>query len=104
MHDDFDEEFASDMLGKHVLVGITFVDAAERPVEQRHLHGWVVRASRNEGVVLKLEPSGEELKLPPLTRAFDFADPGEYRLDSTGEVIIDPDYTCAWFIRDPVLH
>jgi hypothetical protein len=36
--------------------------------------------------------------LPPDGRAFEEAPPGEYRLRSTGEVVIDPDYLATWTI------
>jgi hypothetical protein len=39
--------------------------------------------------------------LPPDTRAFQKASPGEYRLKSTGEVVADPDYTAMWTLRSP---
>jgi hypothetical protein len=34
-------------------------------------------------------------------RAFQPAPPGEYRLKSTGEIVVDPDLLSTWTIRRP---
>jgi len=39
--------------------------------------------------------------LPPDLRAFQDAPPGEYRLRSTGEVVVDPDFISSWTINRP---
>ena len=102
MRDNFDLN-AAELLGAHVLVGITCLDRSGRVAEQYQFHGRVVRASRGEGIVI-VNAVGEELKLPPDGRAFVPADPGEYRLRSTGEVVVDPDYTATWTITPPAHH
>jgi hypothetical protein len=100
--DNFDVN-AAELLGAHILVGITRLDRAGRVAEQRQFHGHVVRASRGEGFVI-VNAFGEELRLPPDGMAFAPADPGEYRLRSTGEVVVDPDYTATWTITPPAHH
>lgn len=104
MTDDWDDGKASEFIGKRVLVGITYLDAAEKVIEQKQFHGFVVRANRKEGVVLSLASNGKELKLPPSTRVLELAAPGEYRLRSTGEIVVDPDYTCTWSVKKPTAH
>ena len=86
-----------------MLVGITRLNRAGKVAEQRQFHGRVARVSREEGIVI-VNAAGEELKLPPDVRAFVPADPGEYRLRSTGEVVVDPDYTATWTITPPDCH
>jgi len=39
--------------------------------------------------------------LPPDLRAFRKAEPGEYRLKSSDEVVVDPDYLASWTITRP---
>jgi hypothetical protein len=89
-------------VGKHLLAGITVVDVAEEPIEQRRVHGLIVRINPVEGVVIALHSSGEEFKLPPDMGNFRVAPRGEYRLRGTGEVVVDPDLTCLWVLKRPV--
>jgi hypothetical protein len=42
---------------------------------------------------------GETYVLPAHASAFEPADPGSYRLRSTGETIEDPDYLTTWTIQ-----
>ncbi|MFX0060574.1 MAG: hypothetical protein ACFFC7_00125 [Candidatus Hermodarchaeota archaeon] len=39
--------------------------------------------------------------LPPDLSAFQKAEPGDYRLRSTGEVVINPDFTVLWTVQPP---
>ena len=76
MRDDFDSSTGPELLGAHVLVGITRIDRAGRVVEQSQFHGTVVRATVADGVVI-VNAAGKELTLPPDSRAFEPAEPGE---------------------------
>lgn len=100
----FDAALAESLLGKHVLVGITYVDQADHPTGTRQLHGHIVRIDPREGVVILVYGTSEEFALPPDFGAFQVASPGEYRLRSTGEVVRDPDFTCTWTLKPPVRH
>ena len=82
---------------------MTRLDNAGNVTEQRQFHGRVIKASTAEGVVLKNE-QGEEMWLPPDYEAFEPADPGEYRLRSTGEIVVNPDYTTTWTVSPPDRH
>jgi hypothetical protein len=99
----FDHSLASELIGKHVLVGVTRVDADGKLMSQKQFHGEVVKADSKKGFCIKLlgTRDGELEWLPPDTRAFFQAQPGEYRLRTTGEVIVDPDYTTTWTITEP---
>jgi hypothetical protein len=101
MSEESDETLAASFIGKRLLIGLTYVDHEEKPVEQRQLHGRIVRITPGEGVVVVLGDSGEEFKLPPDLRSFRVAPSGEYRLRSTGEVVVDPDLTCTWVTKKP---
>ena len=102
MANNFDVDSA-ELLGACVVVGITRLDHGGRVVEQSQFHGRIVRATRVEGIVV-VNAAGEELKLPPDRGAFIPADPGDYRLRSTGEVVVDPDYTVTWTVTPPECH
>lgn len=93
----WDEEFGATLIGKLVLVGISRETAGAVPQEQ--FFGIVSRADR-KGIELSLGGSrtGENYSLPPDPRAFFPAAPGSYRLQSTGEVLENPDFTTTWTI------
>ena len=82
-------------VGKRLLVGVTETDENGKPIDQLQVHGTIVRLNRQEGLVLRLA-DGSEFKLPPDVRRIRKAKPGQYRLRSTGEVVVDPDFTAAW--------
>lgn len=68
----------------------------------KQLHGVVRMAHKERGIKVALGGArkGEFFWLPPDLRPFQKAPPGEYRLRSTGEVVVDPDLTCGWTIND----
>lgn len=97
----WDVQRAESLDGATVLVGITFV--SPEGDEQSQFYGTVMDVSPVDGITLRLEGqrSGETYTLPPDLDAFEPAAPGEYRLRSTGEVLIDPDFTTSWTINAP---
>jgi hypothetical protein len=97
---EFDLERARSLVGKHVIIGLTYYDHNDTFLEQVQLHGDIVRFDQAEAVV-RLSSTGELFILPPDPSAFVEAAPGEYRLRSTGEVIVDPDLTSSWTIQKP---
>ena len=58
-----------------------------------------MNATMAMGLAVRRHDNGEIEWLPPDLRAFKKARPGEYRLRSTGEVVLDPDYTTVLTIR-----
>jgi hypothetical protein len=102
----WDDERGSALIGKYVLVGLTFVDHDENVISQAQRHGRILEADADRGVTVEfvahgLPWNGEVYRLPPDLRAFADAPPGEYRLRSTGEVVVDPDLTATWTIKNP---
>jgi hypothetical protein len=86
------------IVGKRVLVGLTYVDADQNPLRLVQHHGVIVRANRKEGIVMKLK-NGDEFALPPVFQYLKQAPPGEYRLRSTGEIVMDPDFTVTFTVN-----
>ena len=99
----FDHALAREVMGKYVLIGVTVLDHTGKLLEQKQFHGKVTQADPRSGFSIQLlgEREGEHEALPPDTRAFQKARPGEYRLKATGEVVVDPDYTAMWTYRKP---
>lgn len=85
------------ILGKVMLIGITCYNPDNKIVDQKQIWGKVEFAN-SDGICVRLS-TGELFKLPPDLRSTVEAQPGEYRLRSTGEVVKDPDLITTWNIR-----
>lgn len=97
----WDEQRAQSLLGKHVLVGITYLEADGQTVAaQVQLHGTVVSVDQKNGIEISRRGlnEGEPFWLPPATGPFEDASPGEYNLHSTGEILVNPDIISTWTV------
>lgn len=74
-----DERKINSLLHKHLIIGITILDHEENLIEQRQMHGDIIRIKIHEGVVVRLSGTNEEYILPPDLSAIQVAPPGEYR-------------------------
>ena len=99
----FDANFAKELVGKRILVGISYLNAGGELLSQQQLHGVVQRATETEGILIKLQGvyEGDEWNMPPDTSAISKASPGVYELRATGEEVEDPDYLCTWEVQRP---
>jgi hypothetical protein len=102
----WDEQRARELTGKTVLLGLTFTDADGEVLDQAQRHGVIEGAEPEAGIGIRLvapgQPwDGELYRLPPDLRPFVAAAPGAYTLRSTGETVVDPDFTSSWEIRAP---
>ena len=95
-----DDAKAARFIGKHALVGLTYVNADGTVRKQVQLHGRITAVDETV-VTMRLHGSDEEITLPPALEAFEPAEPGEYRLRTTGEVVVDPDLLASWTITAP---
>ena len=82
------------LIGKIILVGITYHTHENEFIEQKQLYGRVVEA--NESLIRIEQSNGESFTIPSDLRSTQRARPGEYRLRSTGEVVVDPDFLSTW--------
>jgi hypothetical protein len=97
----FDDEEAKTIIGKHLLVGVTRRNHSDEITGYEQFHGTIIRANREEGIILQLSGSTEERWAPPDLSRLEIASPGEYRLKTTGEVVVNPDYLSTWTIYPP---
>jgi len=97
----FDEEEAKEIIGKHLLVGVTRRDQEDQILDIEQFHGEIIRASRDEGIIVLLSGSTEERWLPPDLSRLEEAAPGNYRLRGSGEVVVDPDFVSTWTVYPP---
>jgi hypothetical protein len=97
----WDEDRALELIGLRVLIGITHAGPDGHRMEQ--MFGIVRIVDRARGIMIALEGvrAGEDVWLPPHLDAFKPADPGTYRLRSTGEEVVDPDLLSTWTINPP---
>jgi hypothetical protein len=91
----WNEALAETLVGKVLLVGMTYRSDDGSVLNQEQFYGTVVSAHSRQGIALALagQRAGEEYKLPPDTRTIEVAASGEYRLRATGEVVCNPDFT-----------
>ena len=83
-----------ELIGKVLLVGITYYTHDNEFIEQKQFYGTVTEA--NEKIVRVVQKDGTEFTLPPDLSSTKRARPGEYRLRSTGEVVVNPDFLASW--------
>ena len=98
----FSDEQVATLLGSHLLVGITYLRPDGGLDRRLQFHGTV--ESVGEDVVgVRRADNGEIFTLPPDPGAYEPAPPREYRLKTTGEVVVDPDFTCTFDVVPPNL-
>ncbi len=90
MADRIDDAKAARVIGKHALVGLTYVNADGTVRKQVQLHGRITAVDETK-MTMRLHGSDEEFTLPPYPEGFKPAEPGEYTLRTTGEVVVNPD-------------
>jgi hypothetical protein len=90
-----------DLIGKVILIGVTYTDPQDNVLERKQWSGTVERASPSEGVCVNLNGTTDPCVLPPDLSAVRRAAPGEYRLKDSGEVVKDPDFLATWICVEP---
>jgi len=84
------------VVGKVVLLGLTWFDGDGKLVRQLQRHGVIRRVSAEEGVVLWCEHDHHEMRLPADLDALQQAPSGTFREASTDEAVTDPDLIAMW--------
>ena len=80
---------------------MTYESHDKKFIEGQQYFGTIVNIDVKEGMVIKLSGSGKEFKLPPDLNNIKDTRPGAYRLRSTGEVIVNPDFLTTWTVTKP---
>ena len=84
--------------GKVLLIGISFIDNNEELIEQIQVYGEIAHIN-GDGITITRGDNGAEFTVPPDFENIHKANPGEYTLRSTGEVVVDPDYLSSWSLH-----
>lgn len=88
-----------ELLGKTLLVGLTYESSQGMITEQTEYYGTVI-GIENDCVVVRPEGQEQCSVLPPLLDAYEKSIPGTYTLRSTGQTVKDPDYTCMFIVKE----
>lgn len=99
------ESRGRDFIGKTIIIGLSEYetsDSRERKlVKQSQLYGEIIRVNPSDGVIVKLK-DGSEYRLPPDISMLQAAPPDTYTLQSTGEMIDNPDLMTLWTLDKTV--
>jgi hypothetical protein len=87
-------------IGKHLLVGLTYVDSTGRVTDQVQMHGVITRID-SSGIHFTPPGSDKEFSVPPNLDALEPAEPAVYTLRGSGEQVTDPDLLASWTIVSP---
>lgn len=99
--DCWDEEFANDLIGCTLLVGLTYVDHDEQLLGRQQIFGTVMSVDRRSGIVIR-QDGGEDFTIAPVLDAVEPAQPGIYQLADEDKAIEDPDFTALITVRSPL--
>ena len=96
---EYDEETEKEitfdeLIGKVLLVGITYYTHDNEYIEQKQFYGTVTEA--NDDLIRVKQKDGTDFTLPPDLSSTKRARQGEYKLRSTGEVVVNPDFLATW--------
>ncbi len=83
-----------ELIGKILLVGITYYTDSNEFIEQKQFYGTVTEA--NESFIRIKQQDGTEFTLPSDLSSTKRARPGKYKLRSTGEIVTNPDFFATW--------
>jgi hypothetical protein len=94
----FSDKQVATLLGSHLLVGFTYLRPDGGLDRRLQFHG-TVESVGEDVVEVRRADTGEIFTLPSAPEAYEPAPPGEYRLKTTGEVVVDPDFTCTYEVH-----
>jgi len=103
--DRFTDSEAAELVGKTILIGVTYLDHRGEELQRSQMHG-VVSSASTKGIEVSLRGArhGQTFSLPPDPRFFAAAAPGKYKLHSTGEVVENPQVLCTATVTKPKKH
>lgn len=88
----WDEALASALIGKTLLLELTFLNEEDEPSGNKQIFGTVVSCDPVEGIVLAEDGTEEEYVIAPFLDAIEPAPPGHYRLVDQDRTVENPDY------------
>jgi hypothetical protein len=101
---EWDQSVAEALVGRTVVIGFTVFTSDEQFLRQEQFIGTVTHVDRSKGIAVWLRGTDppEYKILPPAPYCFVPAQPGTYRMRSTGESIENPDLLSdSWRVNEP---
>ena len=86
------------LIDKILLVGITLLDDQGELLEQIQVYGPIIKID-SDGIVISRNGTGSNFIVPPDFNNITEAQPGEYKLSTTGEVVVNPDFISSWTVN-----
>lgn len=99
--DSWDDDFANDLVGCTLLVGLTFVDHEDKMLRRRQIFGTVLSVDRHAGIVIR-QATDEEFVIAPMLDAIEAASPGIYQMADEDASVEDPHFTALLTVRSPL--
>ena len=90
----------SDLEGAIILIGITRKHKDGTITQEQHSGVAIVRRYEGMSIIDVQCDDGVSRDYPFDARTLEVARPGEYRLGSTGKVIVDPHYLMTWIVEE----
>lgn len=102
--DDWDPDFADELIGQTLLVGITYLDHEGELLRRQQVFGTVISANRGAGIIIRQHSDNESFEITPILSAIEYAAPGIYQLADSDAAVEDPDFTALFTVTTPNRH
>ena len=94
-------EFGDEYMARTVILGINYVGRDGKLQAQEQLVGTIMFVDFDEGVVVSCEPDGRTITLANDLAWIEKSAKAQYRLRSTGAVVVNPDYITEVTVHEP---
>lgn len=98
--EEYDAAAFEALIGKHLLIGLSFYDKDGKLESQVQHDGIIIAASQSTGIVIQRSDGGETFAIPPALDHLTVAEPGVYELRS-GRIVSNPDLVTTFNIYPP---
>ena len=99
--DVFDADFAADLVGCTLLVGLTHVDHMDQLIRHQQIFGTVATVAEDTGIVIRQHHDGTSFTIAPVLDAIEVGAPGIYQMTEGDEEVEDPDFIALITVRTP---
>ena len=97
--DKFAQQQLQKLLGKHLLVKISYTDNNETIISEELIHGTIQAVNRENGITILLTETGQSKALPLNAATLEMSRFRDYALTDIGEKITGVDYTMSLTIK-----
>jgi len=96
----FDAKRAKHVVGKLILIGLTYIDNKGHITKQKQIYGKIISIDKSKiSIGLQGTHQGELFNLPPDIPTLKEAQLGDYHLRETGEIVTNPDLLVTYDIN-----